>query len=184
MNIYAIPLDEKGSIMSLALLMLLLLTSIVFYGSLSTNTDLQIVVNEKRDKMAFYAADAGVDSGRAVLSDLKDEDLVNWDKLLAGNPVIGGPYNNAASLDGAVDEVNPLGRTVDNSAYALIVRDNNDHDGNYEVDTDKIVMLQADGSAATARSSILAEVIYTGKGGAYSVQKGGNSETTQDFTGN
>ena len=51
--------NERGSVMSIALLFLILLTSLVMFISRSSTTDVQIAANERAAAIAFYAADAG-----------------------------------------------------------------------------------------------------------------------------
>lgn len=51
-------IDEKGSIMIVALLILLLLTVIGISATTTTITEIQIAGNEKVHKIAFYAAEA------------------------------------------------------------------------------------------------------------------------------
>ena len=52
--------DEKGGVLVVALLILVLLTLIGMAATDTTNIELQVSGNEKVYKQAFYAADAGV----------------------------------------------------------------------------------------------------------------------------
>ncbi len=85
---------ERGSVLVITMLILVLTTLIGISAMTSSNIEIQIAQNEKRHKTVFYAADAGIQVGRAVLNDLKAADSGNWDNLLSGNQII-------AQLDGA-----------------------------------------------------------------------------------
>ncbi|MBU0728193.1 MAG: hypothetical protein KKE17_11640 [Proteobacteria bacterium] len=59
--------NEKGSVLNIALLVLLTLTLIVIYMSQTTTTEIEIAANEKFYNMSFYNADAGVyASGKTI----------------------------------------------------------------------------------------------------------------------
>ena len=76
--------NDRGSVLIIALLVLVLLTIIGISATTTTTTDIQIASNEKIHSMTFYAADAGIEVGRALLNDLKMADSANWDNLLSG----------------------------------------------------------------------------------------------------
>jgi hypothetical protein len=59
--------NERGSVMTIALLFLILLTSLVMFISRSSTTDVQIAGNEKAAAVAFYAADAGAYSSAKIV---------------------------------------------------------------------------------------------------------------------
>ena len=59
--------NERGSVMSIALLFLILLTSLVMFMSRSSTTNVQIAGNEKAAAVAFYAADAGAYASAKVV---------------------------------------------------------------------------------------------------------------------
>jgi hypothetical protein len=52
--------NEKGSVLTIALLILIVLTLLVIYMSRTTTTDIQVTNNMKFYNMAFYNADNGV----------------------------------------------------------------------------------------------------------------------------
>jgi len=52
--------NEKGSVMVVALMVLVILTIIGIGANRTTTTDIQIAANQKFHKVAFYNADAGV----------------------------------------------------------------------------------------------------------------------------
>jgi len=59
--------NERGSVMSIALLFLILLTSLVMFMSRSSTTNVQISGNERAAAVAFYAADAGAYASAKVV---------------------------------------------------------------------------------------------------------------------
>ena len=54
--------NERGSVLIIAVLMLVLLTIIGISATNTTTTDLQIAGNEKTHRIAFYAAEAGIEA--------------------------------------------------------------------------------------------------------------------------
>ena len=75
--------EEKGFILVIALMMLLVLT-LIGIGSVNTSTyELLITGNYRVSEEAFYAADAGIQDGinrivKKVISDAGSEDLTTW----------------------------------------------------------------------------------------------------------
>jgi len=147
MKIRKIATGQQGSIMTVVLLMLILITCIVVYGVMSSRTDVKIVNNERMRKMTFYAAEAGIEAGRAMLDTLRKADAFNWDNLLANNTLVDlgagrqliGQAAGVYTLDQALDAVG--GRVVGPVTYTLSVTDNNDYDGDYSHDTDDTLIL-------------------------------------------
>jgi len=81
--------NQDGSVIVLALILLVLLT-LMGLSTISTSTiEVKIADNEKRHKLVLYAADAGIEAGRAALDTLKDADTGNWDNLFQGNQLVG-----------------------------------------------------------------------------------------------
>ena len=75
--------NQDGSVIVLALILLVLLT-LMGLSAINTSTlEVKIADNEKRYKMTLYAADAGIEAGRAALDMLKDDDAGNWDNLFS-----------------------------------------------------------------------------------------------------
>ncbi len=60
---------EEGSVLVIALIMLVLLTLIGISASTNTSIELQISGNDKVHKMAFYAADGGTEAGSELLEE-------------------------------------------------------------------------------------------------------------------
>jgi len=59
--------SEEGSVLVVALMLLVLLTGIGITAATNTDIELQIAGNEKLQKMAFYAADGGTETGIGLL---------------------------------------------------------------------------------------------------------------------
>lgn len=59
--------NDKGSILLVSLLIMMLLTMIGIYASTTSTTEIKIAGNEKVHKMTFYAADGGTEAGSELL---------------------------------------------------------------------------------------------------------------------
>lgn len=59
--------NEEGTVLIVALLMLVMLTVIGMSASTISNVEIQIAGNDKFYKMAFYAADGGTEAGAELL---------------------------------------------------------------------------------------------------------------------
>ena len=156
--------NEEGSIIIIVLLVLALLTVIGITSSHNATTELDISTNLLLHKIAFYAADSGIEAGRAALNELKNDDSGNWDNLLGGNQFEWNAQD-VTTLDDVIDTEG--GRNVGLATFTLQIRDNNDLDGNNQVDTDNIIILTGTGSYRNAQSQIEVYVRYTGAGDQY-----------------
>jgi len=162
--------NDRGSVLIIALLVLVLLTIIGISATNTTTTDIQIASNEKVHSMAFYAADAGIEVGRALLNDLKTADSGNWDNLLAvGGAQLVGQDAGVETLDDMIAD-NTVG--VSRASFTLQVRDNDDLDGILTVDTDNVILLISTGEyeltpTNVAQVQIETQVRYSGGGDQY-----------------
>ena len=161
--------SENGSVLVVALLMMVLLTLIGISASNTSTTEMQISSNEQLNRMVFYAAEAGLNVGRQVLSDLKLANPGNWDSMLAGTAIAwqdaDGNNVNVSTLDQVVDAT--WTRTVGQTTFNLQVQDNDDLDGNPLIDTDNIVLLTSTATYRNARAQIQAAVRYRGPADNY-----------------
>ncbi len=179
---FQILTNDRGSVLIIALLVLVLLTIIGISATTTTTTDIQIASNEKVHSMTFYAADAGIEVGRALLNDLKTADSGNWDNLLDANQCNWEDANGTGVSATSVATGNPDGDMLINSlvlavgvgtlkvgpaSYDLWVRDNDDLDGDATVDTDNIIILRSTGSYQNATVQIETQVRYSGGGDQY-----------------
>jgi Tfp pilus assembly protein PilX len=177
---FQILTNDRGSVLIIALLVLVLLTIIGISATTTTTTDIQIASNEKVHSMTFYAADAGIEVGRALLNDLKTADSGNWDNLLDANQcnwedangngvsatsVATGNLDGDMLINSLVLAVGTL--NVGPASFQLWVRDNDDLDGDPTVDTDNIIVLRSTGSYQNATVRIETQVRYSGGGDQY-----------------
>ena len=151
--------NQDGSIVVLALIILVLLTLMGLSAVNTSTIEVKIADNEKRHKMVLYAADAGIEAGRAALDILKEDDTGNWDNLFQGNQLV-GQATGVTTLDAVIDAGN--GRSVGPAVFTLAVIDNDDLDGTTNVDTDNIAILTSTGTYGSTRTVVEAYVRYTG----------------------
>ncbi len=157
--------NEDGSIIVISLVVLVLLTMLGIWANNTSTIELQIAGNEKAQKIVFYAADAGIQAGRAALNDLKVGDRGNWDKLLQGSELVG--HAGISTLDGVIEEGAGNDRNVGPATFTLAVRDNDDLDGNDQVDTDNIIILTSTGTYGDAVADVEAYLRFIGAGDEY-----------------
>ena len=161
--------NPQGSIISMALIFLALLTIIAIATTNTSTTERKLTTNALLHNMAFYTADAGIEVGRAALTNLKITDRGSWDVLLS-NPSAapelkvplscGDCYNLNEIIDAGADG----GRKVGPTTFSLTIKDNDDRDNNQTVDTDDTVFLT---STASYRGSIITieAIVQAGGGG-------------------
>jgi Tfp pilus assembly protein PilX len=82
--------DEKGSVITLALMMLMIMTFIGLAATRNTTLELKIAENDAARKRALFNADAGIQYS-LTLSDLEVKDLPD-DSPIASVPA-GSPFN-------------------------------------------------------------------------------------------
>ena len=153
--------NEEGSILIVTVLILLLLTFLGFWAHNTTVTELQIAGSDKAIKTVFYAADAGIEVGRAALGELKRVNKGNWDRLLQGDDLTGhtagitSTDGTIAAIDGLIEEGgDATRRDVGNATFTLTVRDNDDLDGDDTVDSDNIIILTSVATFGTAEARV------------------------------
>ena len=162
LKITSIIKNQQGSVIVVAMIILVSLTIIGISATNMSTTEVQVSTNALLHNIAFYAADSGIETGRAALNTIKMEDAGAWDNLLQGNEFTW----NGEQVD-TLDEVLDVegGRTVGQATFTLTVADNDELDGNDQVDTDDTVLLT---STATYRNAtVTIETIVRGGGEAY-----------------
>ena len=143
--------NDDGSTLIPAMIILLLLTMIGISSIDTSIVEQKITRNHSLHKIAFFAADAGIEYGRAILNDLKKADSGSWDTLLAGNTNI---INTILDADG--------GRNVGNAVFSLAIQDNDDSDSNILIDTDNIIILTSTVNYNGAQAQIETYIHYLG----------------------
>jgi len=171
-NVFKQLMEEKGSVLVIAMFALVILTLLGIAAGTITETELQISGNQKRHKIAFYAAESGIEAARSALNGLKVADSGNWDKLLIAIANQDGtqvPLTwNGQTVNNLNEVIETTGaRTVGPASFSLEVRDNIDLDGDNLVDTDNVLIVTSRGSYANAEAIIEARVLYTGGGDEY-----------------
>ncbi|RKZ91852.1 MAG: hypothetical protein DRQ43_09655, partial [Gammaproteobacteria bacterium] len=151
--------NDDGSALIYVLLILVFLTIIGLSSNRTTVSELKISGNDKLHKIAFFAADSGISTGRAVLSALKKADSGNWDSLLAGNTFTWNSIG-VSTLNEVLDSGG--GRSVGPATFSLAIVDNDDLDSSTLVDTDNILILTSTVNYQGARAEIEAYVHYIG----------------------
>ncbi len=152
--------NEDGSILVISILILLLLTFLGIWGHNTTVTELQIAGSDKTIKTVFYAADAGIEVGRAALGELKRANKGNWDRLLQGLDLTGHTIG-VTTIDGLIEEDGDATlRDVGNATFTLTVRDNDDLDGDNTVDSDNIIILTSVATLGTAEAQVEAHLRF------------------------
>jgi len=171
----AIINNQQGSVITMALILLALLTLIAIAANHTSTTERKLATNVLGHNTAFYTADAGIEAGRAALSNLKLADRGSWDILLS-NPSA-APENKIALNCGVGDcyNLNDVidaggGRTVGPTTFSLTIKDNDDRDNDDTVDTDETVLLT---STASYRGSVITieAMVRAGGGGAAYAQE-------------
>lgn len=145
--------NQQGSVIVIALVILVLLTIIGIAATNTSTTEVQITTNALLYNTAFYTAESGIEAGRAALNNIKIEDAGNWDKLLFN---INADDDDKVSikvdgedckpdpcwtLNDIIDQIEPGGRMVGPATFTLTIQDNDDLDGNDTVDSDNTVLL-------------------------------------------
>jgi len=162
LKITSILKNQQGNITVIALIILTLLTVIGIASTNMSRTEVQVSTNAMLHNIAFYAADSGIEAGRAALNTIKVADAANWDNLLQANEFT-WKGENVDTLDEVLDAEG--GRTVGQATFTLVLVDNDDLDGNDQIDSDDTVLLT---STATYRNAtVTIETIVRGGGEAY-----------------
>ena len=81
-------LNRRGSVLIFAVFMSMMVGLIGAAAVRMGTVELDVSKNEKWYQTAFFAADSGIETGRAALNDIKVDDPGNWDMLLQGQQII------------------------------------------------------------------------------------------------
>ncbi len=98
--------NERGSVINIALIVLLLMTVLGFAATYSTNTELKISSNFKSNAVAFYASEGGLEEARARLRGSKDTEYFAGDPSSPSQPLWTAYIYTDSSLWTPVEEPN------------------------------------------------------------------------------
>lgn len=87
--------NERGSVMNIALLILIMLTMIVVFMSRTSTTNVQIATNERLSATAFFGADSGAYAGAKIVSWMMDN---------GKSPSVGGAGDDFPFISYMLDE--------------------------------------------------------------------------------
>jgi len=172
-KIMSIINSRRGSVMVVALLILVLLTMIGVAATNTSTTEMQISTNAVLHNVAFYTADSGIEAGRAALNNLKIADAGNWDKLLFNSAVpppavpqvIEWNGTDCTTLNDIIDAEG--GRTVGPATFTLSIEDNDDLDGDPLVDSDDTLFLTSELAAPYRNATATITTTVQGGGAVY-----------------
>jgi len=144
--------DEGGSVLIIALIMLVLLTLLGISATSTSNLELQISNNEKNYKKAFYVANAGIEHARAMLTQsmvaknsalLAQGNAPRWTFALNGSVVSG--VASGYTKDTGVVWINDATFTPSsNYSYTVTVFNNQGAGDSASTDGDNRVWARAD----------------------------------------
>jgi hypothetical protein len=171
--------NQRGSVIIIAMIILVLLTVIGIGATNTSTTEMQISTNAVLYNVALYTADSGIDAGRAALNNLKIADAESWDTLLtqeslctvckADNEIDGCTdcyeltKTTCASCCALDNIIGDAGRAVGPATFTLTIEDNDDLDGNDEVDSDDTVLLTS--TLVSPYRNAMATISTTVRGG-------------------
>jgi len=136
--------NEDGSVLIIALIMLVLLTILGMTATSTSNIELQIAGNERNYKRAFFTANSGVEY---VRSELNDGLVDNNEENIATGSTLKWTFAIKAAIDTDGDgKVDPLilhddisFTPLDGYTYSVKIWDNDDGDGDLTSDSDGII---------------------------------------------
>ena len=162
--------NQQGSVIIMAVIILVLLSIIGIAATNTSTTEMKITTNTLLHNVAFYTADSGIAAGRAALNNLKIADAGSWDQLLFNlnaadddkKSIKWNGFDCAPNLCWTINDIMDAagGRTVGPAAFTLAIEDNNDLDGDDEVDSDDTIFLTSTlvspyrNATATIRTSV------------------------------
>ncbi len=198
--------NQDGTVLIIALLMLVAVTALGFFSTTTSTIESQVTANNNMYKKAFYAAEAGLERARVVLSKMLVDN--NQSRMASGEkPVysfaLDGSQSgvNAASLNaddrpdfenGAVWYNNV---TIGDSAYTVTLYDDWESDDDATSDANGRIWARGEGTAPGGAESAIELLLggeydeeaiqdYTAQAGAGAVKssEGGDKGGITDFT--
>lgn len=175
--------EEKGAVLVVALIMLCLLTIISTAVSKTSSIETLISGAERDKRETFYAAEAGVDHVKGLMSSLflnrnnlkiAQGQTPDWDFALNGSEPGVDPASGTTQSGGATWISNA--RLNAKISYNVRIW-NNDDGGGFTDDTDGIVFIRADASGVQGGSTSIEESIRGAVTGAAAI-----TEYFQDYS--
>jgi len=164
--------NQRGSIITMALIFLALLTLTGIAATNTSTTEVKVSANAVLHNVAFYTVDSGIAAGRAALNNIKLADAGNWDKLLFNLDaadedkwVITWNGVDCTTLNDIIDAGG--GRRVGPARFTLTIQDNEDLDGNPEVDLDDTIFLTSTLESPYRNATATIRSMVRGGGEAY-----------------
>ena len=164
--------NQRGSIITMALIFLALLTLTGIAATNTSTTEVKVSANAVLHNVAFYTVDSGIAAGRATLNNIKLADAGNWDKLLFNLDaadedkwVITWNGVDCTTLNDIIDAGG--GRRVGPARFTLTIQDNEDLDGNPEVDLDDTIFLTSTLESPDRNATATIRTMVRGGGEAY-----------------
>lgn len=181
--------NRQGSVMVVAMIILVLLTMIGVAATNTSTTELQISTNAMLHNIAFYTADSGIEAGRAALNNIKIADAGNWDNLLFNTTdpppavprVIEWNGTDCTTLNDIIDADG--GRSVGPATFTLAIEDNTDLDDDPLVDSDDTIILTSSLTAPYRNATASIRTTVQGGGLAYAQEhydSGSSGETESE----
>jgi hypothetical protein len=179
--------NENGSILVIALIMLVLLTILGISATTTSNVELQIANNERNYKRAFFIANAAIEQTRAILAQglnntqgqaISMGGSLNWSFALsnAEDPATGFDFGTGAKL--LTDQSFNLPNAPGGYTYSVVIY-NDPGEASATNDTNSLVIAEARVSGPNNVRACVAVRLRAGSTGeainSYSAQQGGGS---------
>lgn len=178
--------NERGSVLVIALIMLVLLTILGISASTTSEIETQIAGNERNYKRTFYTANSGIEHVKAALSNelttnqavqiATDPTNMRWTFALNGST--GDDYTSGFSV---------LNRDFALNGYAYEVRiwDNDDGDSNRAIDSDGIIFAETHATGPNGASVWLkVQLLATASGESLDSYSQYGGDMSKNFHGN
>lgn len=165
--------NQDGSVLIIALLMLVAVTALGFFSTTTSTIESQVTANNNMYKKAFYAAEAGLERARVVLSkmlvDNNQSRMASSGKAFYTFALDGSQSGvNAASLNsddrpdfenGAVWYGDPNDEevrvSIGDSEYRVILYDDLDGDDDATIDSNGTIWARSEGFAPGGAKSVI-----------------------------
>jgi type IV pilus assembly protein PilX len=178
--------NERGSVLVIALIMLVLLTILGISASTTSEIETQIAGNERNYKRTFYTANSGIEHVKASLS---NELTTNQAVQIATDPT---NMRWTFALNGSTGNDYTSGFSVLNQAFALNgyayevrIWDNDDGDSDRATDSDGIIFAETHATGPNGASVWLkVQLLATASGESLDSYSQYGGDMSKNFHGN